>query len=156
MMHKLAHSLVFALALGAAAVASAGDVRIGVNVSGEVAPGVYGEVSIGNTRPVLVYEQPRIIHQHVHAGRPVYMHVPPGHAKKWDKHCHKYNACGRPVYFVKSPEYRDGGSYRQRDDDRRAGYRHDDRNDDRHDHRGHGKKDHDKKGHGNRGHGHKD
>lgn len=147
-MRKLAHSLVFALALGAAAVASAGDVRIGVNVSGEVAPGVYGEVSIGNTRPVLVYEQPRIIHQHVHVQQPVYLHVPPGHAKKWDKHCHKYNACARPVYFVKSPEYRAA-----------RGYRHDprhDRHDHGHDRKDHGKKAHDKHGHGHRGHGHKD
>ena len=31
---------------------------------------------------------------------PVYLHVPPGHAKNWSKHCRKYNACDRPVYFV--------------------------------------------------------
>ena len=27
--------------------------------------------------------------------------MPPGQAKKWSKHCGRYNACGRPVYFVK-------------------------------------------------------
>jgi hypothetical protein len=31
----------------------------------------------------------------------MYLYVPPGHAKKWGKHCHKYDACGRQVYFVK-------------------------------------------------------
>ena len=39
---------------------------------------------------------------------PVYLHVPPGHAKNWSKHCQRYNACGRPVYFVKSEEYEPG------------------------------------------------
>ena len=48
--------------------------------------------------------------------QPVYLHVPPGHEKKWGKHCHKYNACGQPVYFVRDnwynevyvPHYREG------------------------------------------------
>jgi len=31
--------------------------------------------------------------------------VPPGHAKNWAKHCHRYDACARPVYFVRSAEY---------------------------------------------------
>ena len=38
--------------------------------------------------------------------QPIYLHVPPGHAKNWRKHCHKYNACGQPVYFVVSDEYK--------------------------------------------------
>jgi hypothetical protein len=33
--------------------------------------------------------------------RPVYLYVPPGHQKNWAKHCSRYDACGRPVYFVK-------------------------------------------------------
>jgi hypothetical protein len=39
---------------------------------------------------------------------PVYVHVPPGHARNWRRHCHRYNACGHPVYFVKSAEYEPG------------------------------------------------
>ena len=31
--------------------------------------------------------------------QPIYLHVPPGHAKNWRKHCAHYNACGQPVYF---------------------------------------------------------
>lgn len=88
--------------------AVAGDLGINVILSGEVAPGVYGQVELGNApRPVLVYERPRIItvdKRYVHA-QPVYLHVPPGHAKHWDKHCQEYHACGREVYFVKSREY---------------------------------------------------
>lgn len=80
-----------------------------VIVAGQVKPGVYGRVEIGNTPPpVLVYPQPVVIVKQPAAVQPVYLHVPPGHAKKWDKHCHKYNACNRPVYFVKSAEYEPG------------------------------------------------
>lgn len=93
------------------AVAHASNINVGVSVSGEVAPGVYGRIDIGNTPPPVLYAQPVIITRPARAVTvaPVYMHVPPGHAKKWDKHCHKYNACGTPVYFVKSAEYESGG-----------------------------------------------
>jgi len=99
-----------ALALGAAA-AGAADVRVGVSVSGEIAPGVYGRVDITNRpAPPLVYAQPVIIvrQQRSAAMSPIYMHVPPGHAKNWSKHCQRYNACNQPVYFVKSAEYEPG------------------------------------------------
>jgi hypothetical protein len=122
------------------ATANASDVRVGVSVAGEVSPGVYGRVDIGNTPPPLVYAQPVVIVRQPRpvALAPLYMNVPPGHAKNWGKHCHKYNACARPVYFVRTAEY--GGDYghgkhggKHRDDDH-----------------GHGDRDH---GHGH-GHGH--
>lgn len=116
--------------------AMAGDLGINVILSGEVAPGVYGQVELGNApRPVLVYERPRIItvdKRYVHA-RPVYLHVPPGHAKHWDKHCQEYHACGREVYFVKSREY---------DSDYERGDREDHDHDDHKGGHGHGKKKH--------------
>ena len=37
--------------------------------------------------------------------QPVYLRVPPGHEKNWRKHCQRYNACGRPVYFVQDTWY---------------------------------------------------
>ena len=40
-------------------------------------------------------------------GPAIYLHVPPGHAKNWAKHCHKYDACGHPAYFVEEIWYRD-------------------------------------------------
>ena len=91
--------------------ASAQATNVSVSVAGEVAPGVYGRVDIGNTPPPVVYAQPVIIQRPARpvAVQPVYMHVPPGHAKNWGKHCHKYNACGQPVYFVKSAEYDEPG-----------------------------------------------
>jgi hypothetical protein len=88
--------------------AHAGDPTIHVSVGGEVAPGVYGRVDFGNAppppvvyaQPVVIVKQPRPV-----AVQPIYLHVPPGHAKNWGKHCGRYNACGTPVYFVKSKEY---------------------------------------------------
>lgn len=73
-------------------------------VEGALAPGVYGRIEIGNAPPPpLVYVQPVIIQRVpvVMQQPPLYLHVPPGHAKKWSKHCAKYNACAQPVYFVK-------------------------------------------------------
>jgi hypothetical protein len=87
--------------------ALAQDVR--VTISGEVAPGVYGRVDIGSgPRPPLVNPQPVVVVRQARAPAPIYLHVPPGHAKNWSKHCKKYDACSRPVYFVKSAEYEPG------------------------------------------------
>lgn len=95
-----------ALLIGAAP-ALAQDVR--VSVSGEVAPGVYGRVDIGNgPRPQLVNPQPVVALRQARAPGAIYLHVPPGHARNWSRHCKKYDACSRPVYFVKSAEYEPG------------------------------------------------
>lgn len=73
-------------------------------------PGFYGRVDIGDYYPApqLIYSQPLIV-QPVPYGvampPPMYLHVPPGHAKHWDKHCYEYGACGRPVYFVQDSWY---------------------------------------------------
>lgn len=86
----------------------AADVDVHVIVSGDVRPGVYGRVELGGAPPPpLVYAKPVVIVQPppTVVVQPVYLHVPPGHAKNWSKHCKKYNACGSPVYFVKSEEY---------------------------------------------------
>jgi hypothetical protein len=93
-------------ALGAAP-AIAQDVR--VTISGEVSPGVYGRVDIGTKPPPpLVQPTPVLIVKQAHPPAPIYMHVPPGHARNWSKHCASYHACGVPVYFVKSEEYEPG------------------------------------------------
>ncbi|WP_225984436.1 hypothetical protein [Noviherbaspirillum aerium] len=87
----------------------ASDINVGVSVGGQISPGVYGRVDIGNTPPPVVYQQPVIITRQARPVTPVYMHVPPGHAKNWGKHCQKYNACAQPVYFVRSGEYEGKG-----------------------------------------------
>jgi len=71
-------------------------------------PGFYGRIDIGGfPQPQLIYPQPIVI-QRVPVGvvrEPIYLRVPPGHVKNWRKHCHKYNACDRPVYFVQDSWY---------------------------------------------------
>ena len=98
-------SLVALLLAGAA---QAADVEVRVILHSDIRPGVYGRVDLGSAPPPpVVYREPLVIVQQPPATvvRPVYLHVPPGHAKNWKKHCKKYNACGTPVYFVKSAEY---------------------------------------------------
>ncbi|HAU58531.1 MAG TPA: hypothetical protein DCW87_13885 [Comamonadaceae bacterium] len=100
---------------------------VNATVGGELAPGVYGRIQIGNAPPPpLLYPQPVIIHQPavVVPRSPIYLYVPPGHAKNWGKHCARYNACNQPVYFVKEPP--------RRYDDRGYGKHHEPRYDKRH------------------------
>src|SRR3981189_1782399 len=107
---------VVAVLLAGAGICRAGDLDIHVILSGEVAPGVYGQVQLGSERPPpLVYAQPMLIVPQRVPPPPVYLHVPPGHAKNWRKHCREYNACNRPVYFVRSEEY--APDYERRDYD---------------------------------------
>jgi hypothetical protein len=90
-----------------AAPAMAADVGVSVAIS---QPGVYGRIDIGNfPQPAVISAQPVIIQQPrvvvAQPVQPVYLWVPPGHQKHWDKHCREYNACGVPVYFVKDEWY---------------------------------------------------
>ena len=90
-----------------APVALATDVGVSISVG---QPGFYGQIDIGNyPRPALIYAQPIVIQrvEVVQPVQPIYLHVPPGHAKHWKKHCKKYDACARPVYFVKDDWYND-------------------------------------------------
>ena len=96
-------------ALAAALSASAADVDVRIIVSSEVRPGVYGRVDIGGAPPPpVLYREPVVVRRVSRPARPepVYLHVPPGHAKNWSKHCHRYRACDQPVYFVTSDEYK--------------------------------------------------
>lgn len=113
-------------AVAVAACVSAGCV---VPVAGPAVysePSVYGRVDIGNYPPPLIYSQPLIIAPPRYSAPPppVYLYVPPGHHQNWQQYCGQYNACGRPVYFVREPVA--GGRYQPgyradppRDDGRR-------------------------------------
>ena len=118
-------------------------------------PGFYGRVDIGGfPPPPLIYAEPMIIRPARIAYPPLYLRVPPGHARKWDRYCDRYSACGRPVYFVQDDWYRNEYApvYRERHHhhDRheyRDGYREGYRDNDRYEDRGGRGRDHD--------HGHK-
>lgn len=117
----------------------AGDVGVSITVG---QPGFYGRIDIGNiARPPVVFARPVVIApspQYFYA-QPIYLHVPPGYEKHWRRHCAEYDACGRPVYFVRDdwynneyvPRYRHEHEGHDRDDDRGHGH---------HGHHHHGKR----------------
>ncbi|WP_394756725.1 hypothetical protein [Rhodoferax sp.] len=111
----------------------AADVGVSVNIG---QPGFYGRIDLGNVpQPQVIYAAPVIIQQAPvgYVRQPIYLRVPPGHEKHWDKHCGKYNACGQPVFFVQDNWYRNEFAPAYRADHRSR----DDRDDDQD---GYGKK----------------
>lgn len=103
------------------------DVGVSINVG---QPGFYGQINLGNAPPPqVIYERPMWVQQGPVAVDPIYLRVPPDHARHWRRYCDFYHACGRPVYFVRDswyngvyvPHYRE--HYRDydqfRDDDHR-------------------------------------
>lgn len=112
--------------LGAAA--NAADVGVSIQIS---EPGIYGRVDIGRfpqprvvvTQPVVVVPAPTRV---VHVEQPVYMWVPRGHRKNWRKHCHRYEACGHPVVFVRHDWYQEQVMHSHPHGKRRGKGKHDD------------------------------
>lgn len=160
-----------AMALGlvgafAAGTAQAQELYLNATVGGAFAPGVYGQINFGNQPPPpVLYAQPVWIQRAPVQPPPLYLYVPPGHSKNWAKFCGRYNACGRPVYFVKvnnsdrwwehgrdrpgrGPEHREDRREDRRDD-RRQDFRQDFRQGDQGD-RGRGGEHGHGRGHGNR------
>lgn len=120
---------------GASVPARAADVGVSVSLG---QPGFYGRIDIGDyPRPKVLYSQPRMIRRGPSGRPPIYLHVPPGHAKNWRRHCGAYNACDERVYFVRDgwynnqyiPRYQERNRHRQ--DDRQDGRRDDHRGIDR-------------------------
>lgn len=106
--------------------ASAADVGVSISVGD---PRFYGRIDLGAfPSPVLIYDEPVVvIRRPQYAYAPVYLRVPPRHRRDWHRHCHRYEACARPVYFVDDDWYREAYVVRRHkwhdddddDDDRR-------------------------------------
>ncbi|HLY95636.1 MAG TPA: hypothetical protein VKO66_00350, partial [Sideroxyarcus sp.] len=109
----------------------AADVGVSVSIG---QPGFYGRIDIGDfPQPQVIFAEPMIVERGPMNRPPIYLRVPPGHAKHWSKHCREYNACGERVFFVQDswynreyvPRYQerhgnrqDGGRNERRDEDR--------------------------------------
>jgi len=155
--HVLKRLLFSGLLLAATGSALAADVGVSVSIG---QPGFYGRIDIGDypyPQPRLIYSNPIIVHRHADVYyEPLYLRVPPGHAKNWKRYCGRYNACGHPAYFVQDNWYRNeyAPMYRERHDygryDRDGRYDRGDR-DNRYD-RNEGRGDDGRRNHGN-GHG---
>lgn len=127
--------LTVAIAAAIAIPALAADVGVSVSIG---QPGFYGRLDIGGyPPPQLIYREPIVIERVPVDRPPVYLRVPPGHAKKWRKHCHEYNACGERVYFVRDNWYnreyvpRYQKQHGDRRDNGRGGHRHERQRDNR-------------------------
>jgi hypothetical protein len=93
-----------AAALLATACAFAADVG---TLGGLGEPG-YGQIDIRKfPKPAVVNPDPLVIQpaDGGATGEPVYLRVPPEHANDWRKHCQKYNACDKRVYFIEETWY---------------------------------------------------
>lgn len=125
--------------------ALAADVGVSVSIG---QPGFYGRLDIGGyPQPQVIYRQPIAIQRVPLSRPPIYLRVPPGHAKHWSKHCREYNACGERVYFVQDNWY-------NREYVPRYQKQHRDRRGDRRDERGNDNRGNHGNSHGNdRGHG---
>lgn len=113
------------------------SVGVGIDIGG---PDYYGRIEIGDyPRPRVIYAEPIVVERVHVVHEPMYLRVPPGHAKNWRKHCGRYGACSRPVYFVEDDWYVREYAPRYRERHGRRDHDHDDH----HDHgKGHGKHKH--------------
>ncbi len=116
--------------------ALAADVSISVGQ-----PGFYGRIDLGNLPlPRVINALPVVIEGGESNRPPIYLHVPPEHAKHWKRHCREYNACGEKVFFVHEDWYnkeyvpRYQQSHAERHEDNRDVHR-EDRKDTRQDER---------------------
>jgi hypothetical protein len=142
MKHLLIAAVVAAATITTPAFAT--DTAVSVSIG---QPGFYGRLDIGGyPQPQVIYRQPRVIEYVEVERQPIYLRVPPGHRKHWDKHCHEYDACGERVYFVRSDWY--NRDYVPRYQEQHREYQDGGRNDHGDDHQGNS-------GHGkNKGKGH--
>ena len=113
-----------AVALLMSAAGAAHAQYVNLTVGGEFSPGVFGQISIGNNPPPPVINDTPVVAGTVVVGAPVmYLHVPEEHRRDWKHNCARYNACGRPVRFVKVDEKNPWWKHQE--------VRHEERHDDR-------------------------
>lgn len=111
---SLLASLVIPLAAGLAAPAAEAQVGLSIQLGD---PRYYGRLDVGggwgwgSGLPTRALIRPRpVVVNPGWRGRPpapLLLRVPPGHARNWEKHCHRYGACGVPALFVRDDWYRE-------------------------------------------------
>ncbi len=158
-MHPILRVALTGAVVPGSALASPAFAQVGVSVN---VPGIYGQIDIGGyPPPQTIYAQPTVIERAPGYGEqpPLYLHVPTGQERQWKRYCRQYDACGRPVYFVRDTWYRNVYTphYRQMhggDDRRGPPPGRNDRDDRGHDDRRHDDRGHDDHGPDDRGRGH--
>ncbi len=102
------------------AVPAAADVGVSIAIGD---PHFYGRLDLGGfAPPPLIYSAPILIQRGYGPLPPlVYLRVPPGHERHWNRYCSQYHACGVPVYFVRDDWYRNEYAPRYREYHRHDG-----------------------------------
>ena len=127
----------FALPVAALVIAFATPAKaqtyMNMTIGGAFAPGVYGQIAIGdNMPPPLMNVQPVIVGRPVYGAPVMYLHVAPDEYRHWGRYCGRYNACGRPVNVVRVDERNRWWAHEEGHDNRyyrQPQYRHEDRGD---------------------------
>ena len=139
---KLSHTLLArcsAMILLAGAAGVHAQSYVNLNVGGALAPGVFGEISIGSAPPPPVLNPaPVVVVQGGPPRPPAYLYVPEAHRRDWAHHCAEYHACDRPVHFVEVNEknrWWDHHEAREHHEMRREDERHEEHRDERRDER---------------------
>ena len=116
--------LIGAALFAAAAVPAVAQTHVSINIGD---PGFFGLIdNRGYAAPPVYVRRPVIIERVRYYGDPVYLRVPKYHRVNWGSYCHRYDACGVPVLFVRDDWYRDTYAPRVRPvyrDGYRDGYR---------------------------------
>lgn len=101
---KAAAAAAAALMLGSAAANASTQINISIGDSGYwgVLPALTGyRPEVWNNSPIVA------IGTAVAGLSAIYLNVPDAERHDWKNHCRKYDACNRPVHFVKNDWYRD-------------------------------------------------
>lgn len=101
---KAAAAAAAALMLGSAAANASTQISISIGDSGYwgVLPALTGyRPEVWNNSPIVA------IGTAVAGLSAIYLNVPDAERHDWKNHCRKYDACNRPVHFVKNDWYRD-------------------------------------------------
>lgn len=134
------------LACLGAAPATQAATQIAVNI-GINAPGHYGRIDFNRyPQALLVTQQPVIYLREtvVVQQAPIYLYVPTAQQTDWGRYCRRYQACGRPVHFVREDWVR--AQYGSEREERKHGKGLKSKDSDHHDHHDngrHGGKNHD-------------
>ncbi len=138
---RFAGRMTLASALLAASFLFAGAAQaqtyMNLTVGGQFAPGVFGQISVGNAAPPPVINAQPIIVGTVVQGAPImYMHVPEHEQRHWEQFCGRYNACGHPVHFVQVDQNNRWWEARRAPEVRHEEMRHEEMRHDNGEHRG--------------------
>lgn len=97
--------LIGAALFAAAAVPAVAQTHVSIHIGD---PGFFGVIdNRGYAAPRVYVRRPVIIERVRYYQEPIYLRAPSRHRQNWGRYCHRYEACGVPVLFVRDDWYRD-------------------------------------------------